>query len=118
MNDFASHQKIDLEPRGQATPKEREQALMDALRDVELGAYDVRIMHWLLRMMDTSTLRVFCSWLLRARSAGMEERLTVAEHIERRCSAPTDPRDGDPLRHVAGNSGPGLPLPGSSMKLN
>jgi hypothetical protein len=112
MEEFASQQPIETEPRGQASPEERETALMDALRDVQLGAYDVRIVNWLLRMMDTSTLRVFCSWLIRARAAGMEDCLRLAEHIERR-RFPAPGRNGDDaqLHHVAGNSGPGFPLP-------
>lgn len=51
----------------------REEALADALRGVELGAYDEQIVAWMLRMLDDSTLRTIVSLLERVRAAGGEQ---------------------------------------------
>lgn len=50
----------------------REEALADALRGVELGAYDEQIVAWMSSMLDDPTLRTIVSLLERVRIAGVE----------------------------------------------
>jgi hypothetical protein len=62
--------RLDAEPPPfipRATPVDREAALQHVLRGVELGAYDERLMAWLLRFADEPTLRTVLSWIERAR---------------------------------------------------
>ncbi|GAA4701553.1 hypothetical protein [Phytohabitans rumicis] len=54
---------------GHVGPRLREMALRDALRGVELGGQDVRIVAWMVRFLDDSTLRTVVSLIERARLA-------------------------------------------------
>jgi hypothetical protein len=44
---------------------------------VELGTYDQRIIDWAVKRFDNSTLRVFVSWMERARQAGVISALEI-----------------------------------------
>jgi hypothetical protein len=69
---FAPVCALETEPLGAYTEQsEREEALRDALRDVELGRYDDRAIEWMAHRLDNSMLRVVVSWLERVRGAGM-----------------------------------------------
>jgi hypothetical protein len=73
---FAPVAPLETEPIGPYTdPEQREEALRDALRGVDLGTYDERMVAWTLKRFDNSTLRVLVSWIERARTAGMVEVL-------------------------------------------
>ncbi|MGC9669837.1 hypothetical protein ACNTMW_25260 [Planosporangium sp. 12N6] len=68
---YAPLTPLETEPVGPYTaPGQREEALWDALRGVELGRHDERTMIWAVRSLDNSTLRVIVSWLERVRLAG------------------------------------------------
>jgi len=54
---------------------ERYRALLTALGDVELGSFDVRILHWLAGW-EPSTVGTVCSLIHRARAAGHREGST------------------------------------------
>ncbi|MGC9666358.1 hypothetical protein ACNTMW_07345 [Planosporangium sp. 12N6] len=76
--DFAPVAPLDTEPLGAFTdPRQREEALRDALRGIDLGTYDQRIIDWSVKRFDNSMLRVYVSWLERVRRAGMVDLLDV-----------------------------------------
>lgn len=82
---FAPVAPLETEPVGPYTdPEQREEALRDALREVDLGRYDERMIAWTLRQFDNSTLRVLVSWIERARTAGMVEILDANSIIRAR----------------------------------
>ncbi|MCW2640446.1 MAG: hypothetical protein JWP76_2752 [Dactylosporangium sp.] len=82
---YAPVAPLETEPLGPYTdPEQREEALRDALRGVELGRYDERMLAWTLRQFDNSTLRVFVSWMERARTAGMVDVLDADNVIRAR----------------------------------
>ena len=65
--DYAPIQRLDHEPQGRYTPPEdRVAALRDALRGVEVGSHDERIIRWLAGW-DDSTVRTVVSLIERAR---------------------------------------------------
>jgi hypothetical protein len=69
---------LETEPLGPYTdPEQREEALRDALRGVELGTYDQRMIDWAVKRFDNSALRVLVSWMERTRTAGMVSVLDV-----------------------------------------
>ncbi|NJC72433.1 hypothetical protein HC031_22325 [Planosporangium thailandense] len=77
---FAPVTPLETEPLGAYTdPAQRDEALRDALRGVELGTYDQRMIDWAVKRFDNSALRVFVSWLERVRTAGVVSVL----HIDR-----------------------------------
>jgi hypothetical protein len=97
-----------LEPRAQWAPSPRER-MLEALAGVELGAYDRRILDWLLTW-EPSTLAVIAGWIKRARRdagaecPGCERRgLDIRQEANgdlvcHRCGrmvAPTPPEDSD-----------------------
>jgi hypothetical protein len=70
--DFAPVAPLEIEPLGAYTePEDRDAALRDALRGIDLGTYDQRMIEWAVKRFDNSALRVFISWLERVRGAGM-----------------------------------------------
>jgi hypothetical protein len=82
---YAPVAPLETEPLGPYTdPEQREEALRDALRGVELGRYDERMLAWTLKQFDNSTLRVFVSWMERARTAGMVDVLDADNVIRAR----------------------------------
>jgi hypothetical protein len=82
---YAPVAPLETEPIGPYTdPEQREEALRDALRGVELGTYDERMLAWTLKQFDNSTLRVFVSWMERARTAGMVDVLDADNVIRAR----------------------------------
>jgi hypothetical protein len=82
---YAPVAPLETEPLGSYTdPEQREEALRDALRGVELGRYDERMLAWTLKQFDNSTLRVFVSWMERARTAGMVDVLDADNVIRAR----------------------------------
>jgi hypothetical protein len=71
--DFAPVDALQTEPFGAVTDAEqRREALLDALRGVPMGTYDLRMVAWAVRTLAASTLRVLVSWLERARGAGVQ----------------------------------------------
>ncbi|HZN71394.1 MAG TPA: hypothetical protein VFC00_06885 [Micromonosporaceae bacterium] len=56
-------------PGGYVVPPLREAALREALRGVTLGAYDERIIAWMVWFLDDSTMRTVVSLIERARLA-------------------------------------------------
>lgn len=56
-------------------------AIRAALGDLELGAYDERIVAWLAGW-DTPTVATVCSWLHRVRAAAVEGRIVLDEPEE------------------------------------
>jgi hypothetical protein len=69
---YAPVEPLETEPLSSYTdPQHREEALRDALRGVELGTYDQRMIDWAVKRFDNSALRVFVSWLERVRKAGV-----------------------------------------------
>ncbi|GAA1797144.1 hypothetical protein HC028_19825 [Planosporangium flavigriseum] len=69
---YAPIAPLETEPFGSYTePEQREEALRDALRGVELGTYDQRMIDWTVKRFDNSALRVLVSWLERTRKAGV-----------------------------------------------
>ncbi|NJC66518.1 hypothetical protein HC028_18695 [Planosporangium flavigriseum] len=75
---YAPIAPLETEPLGSYTESEqREEALRDALRGVELGTYDQRMIDWAVKRFDNSALRVLVSWLERTRNAGMVSVLEV-----------------------------------------
>jgi hypothetical protein len=81
---FVPRGPLDKEPIGPATVEERDAALMNTLRGVNLGAYDTRMIRWMNRFFDNPTLRCWASLLERARMAGMLDAISLQEHMERR----------------------------------
>ncbi len=77
--DYAPIQRLDCEPPSHYTlPQIREAALRKALRGVELGAYDERILRWLVGW-DDSTVRTAVSLIERARRAEVAGAVDPAE---------------------------------------
>lgn len=75
--DYAPKGPLERVPAGAYVPPgQRADALADALRGVELGAYDEQIVAWMVRMLDDPTLRTIVSLALRVRET---ERQTVAD---------------------------------------
>lgn len=88
---YAPARRLDEPPTGPVvTPEQREQALRDALRGVELGAYDWRVLGSLLRSMDAryssideAWLRTIVSLLERAHRAGIRDALAAQAALQR-----------------------------------
>jgi hypothetical protein len=103
--EYAPIERLDTAPIGPYVPPgQREEALSDALRGIELGANDELIVGWLVRHLDNSTLRTLVSLIERVRSTG------EAEHVEAPTAKPEQP-SSLPVwspSWVAGNSGPGF----------
>jgi hypothetical protein len=86
---YAPVAPLDTEPLGPYTdPEQREEALRDALRGVDLGTYDEKMIAWVLKRFDNSTLRVLVSWMERARTAGMADVLDADNVIRARLRDP------------------------------
>ncbi|WP_327009479.1 hypothetical protein OHA72_20895 [Dactylosporangium sp. NBC_01737] len=67
---YAPATRLDAEPSGPFTlDAVRVEAVRDALRGVDLGAYDERIITWMVRTLDDSTARTIVSLIERARLA-------------------------------------------------
>jgi hypothetical protein len=97
--DYAPIVPLDTEPLGPLTDMEqRREALMDALRKVELGRYDEKFIDWLLTRLDNSAMRGLVSLVERARRAGMVDLLDIESARLR----------SRPRPEVPGNSGPGF----------
>ncbi len=83
VHKFVAVQPLDEEPSVRpyrpVTRAQREEALADALRGVELGSWDKRILAWMPRTFDDGTLRTIVSLFERVREAGMRDVLLVAE---------------------------------------
>lgn len=79
---LTSTKPYDDKPVGYASPEEREQALTGALKGVELGDYDGRIVAWMLAMFDTPTLAVVVGLLRRTRAAGMVDAIDLQAHLD------------------------------------
>ncbi|WP_238008297.1 hypothetical protein KZZ52_58460 [Dactylosporangium sp. AC04546] len=68
--DYAPSHRLDKQPgKGWAPPEVRDAALRHALRGVDIGAYDERIIRWATRLWDDSTMRTLVSLIERARRA-------------------------------------------------
>jgi hypothetical protein len=71
---YAPVAPLETEPIGAYTdPELRKEALQDALRGIDLGTYDQRMIDWTVGRFDNSSLRVLVSWIERARRAGMDD---------------------------------------------
>jgi hypothetical protein len=76
--EYAPIERLDSAPIGPyVSPGQREEALSDALRGVDLGANDELIVGWLVRHLDNTTLRTLVSLIERARGAGMVHVLDI-----------------------------------------
>lgn len=134
--EYAPIERLDTAPVGPyVAPCQREEALSDALRGVDLGANDELIVGWLVRHLDNTTLRTLVSLIERARGAGMVHVLDIeASLADQARQKPADPADREdqpdqddvpesdagqrlegppslrnwPSSWVAGNSGPGF----------
>jgi hypothetical protein len=137
--EYAPIERLETAPIGPYVPPgQREEALSDALRGVDLGANDELIVGWLVRHLDNTTLRTLVSLIERARGAGMVHMLDIeaslanqarqqladrpdgedrpeAQALESPADSRADSRDKEPpaVRNwpsswVAGNSGPGF----------
>ncbi len=70
LSDYAPMEPLDHQPGGgYVDPQDREAVLREALRGVELGAYDERIVAWMVQLFDDSTMRTVVSLIERARRA-------------------------------------------------
>ncbi len=70
LSEYAPMEPLDHQPGGgYVDPQDREAVLREALRGVELGAYDERIVAWMVRLFDDSTMRTVVSLIERARRA-------------------------------------------------
>jgi hypothetical protein len=70
-SEYTQVRRLDAEPTGRyVAPADREAALRDALRDVDLGAHDEKIIKWAVSFMDDSTMKTLVSLIERARLAG------------------------------------------------
>lgn len=86
---FAPIAPLHTQPAGPyVTPGEREEALSDALRGVELGACDELIMAWMVQILDLSTLRVVVSLIERTRAAGIQEAVDAENALRARHPQP------------------------------
>lgn len=93
--EFAPVERLDTAPDAdEASPQERHEAVEDALREVELGAFDRAAMDSLVWRLDLPTLRAVVSLFERIRRAGRVEMLNVEAvlHEEHRAY----PRGHDP----------------------
>jgi hypothetical protein len=130
--EYAPIERLDAAPIGPyVPPDQREEALSDALRGVDLGANDELIVGWLVRHLDNTTLRTLVSLIERARGAGMvhvldieaslanQARQQLAGRPEREARPDGEDRPEPATREepvarnwpsswVAGNSGPGF----------
>jgi hypothetical protein len=132
--EYAPIERLDSAPTGPyVPPDQREEALSDALRGVDLGANDELIVGWLVRHLDNTTLRTLVSLIERARGAGMVHVLDIEASLtdqarrkpEREdrsnredppepAAGPSAPAEDPPFARnwpsswVAGNSGPGF----------
>jgi hypothetical protein len=76
--EYAPIERLETAPIGPYVPPgQREEALSDALRGVDLGANDELIVGWLVRHLDNTTLRTLVSLIERARGAGMVHVLDI-----------------------------------------
>lgn len=76
VSDYAPVEPLHREPEGAYVhPEVREAALRAALRGVELGAYDERIVAWMVRLFDDSTMRTIVSLIERARRVESTENM-------------------------------------------
>jgi hypothetical protein len=76
--EYAPIERLETAPIGPYVPPgQREEALSDALRGVDLGANDELIVGWLVRHLDNTTLRTLVSLIERARGAGMVHMLDI-----------------------------------------
>jgi hypothetical protein len=76
--EYAPIERLETAPIGPyVPPDQREEALSDALRGVDLGANDELIVGWLVRHLDNTTLRTLVSLIERARGAGMVHMLDI-----------------------------------------
>jgi hypothetical protein len=93
---------------------DREEALSDALRNVELGAYDELIIGWLVRHTDNPTMRTLVSLIERVRDAGAVGVVDLEAALQRRAQERPGrpgqplPRTPDRARHT--------PEPGSTHR--
>jgi hypothetical protein len=108
-SDYAKAQSLNEPPEGDhVSTGLRLQAILDALRDVELGAYDHQIVTCMANMLGDPAARTLVSLLLRVRDAGVLGMMTLVEHIEDRAKKARLEHPGG-ARWAAGNSGAGGP---------
>jgi hypothetical protein len=85
---------------------DREEALSDALRNIELGAYDELIIGWLVRHTDNPTMRTLVSLIERVRDAGavgvVDLQAALQQRAHERHNRPAEPlpRTPDRARHT------------------
>jgi hypothetical protein len=83
--DFAPIKRLDEAPAGPyADAGFREEALSDALRGVDLGAWDELTIGFLVRHLDSVTMRTLVSLVERARCAGIAHALDTENALQRR----------------------------------
>lgn len=71
--EYAPVKRLDNPPAGPAaTVAQRREALLDALREVDLGQYDEETIGYLVGLFDDDwTIRTIISWIERARAAAV-----------------------------------------------
>jgi hypothetical protein len=115
--DYAPIERLDTAPTGPyVPPNQREEALCDALRGIDLGANDELTVSWLVRHLDNPTLRTVVSLIERVRGAGMVDMLDVEASVVDHARPTADEQARPPSRMTsygvaswaAGNSGAGF----------
>jgi hypothetical protein len=110
-SDYAPAERLDAEPTGpDVPPQQREEALWDALRGVELGDFDELTIGWLARNIGNPWLRAVVSLFQRARGIGVVDTYDdepFAAHLAHPTIGENERRP-ERSSWVAGNSGPGF----------
>lgn len=102
---FAPIEPLDTEPFGALTPvPQRREAFLDALRGVELGRYDDKLIEWLLERLDLTAIRALVSLLVRARAAAIEDAVEAERLLRSRPRRPNVRAIG--RAQIPGNEGP------------
>ncbi len=102
--DYTNAQPLEQAPAGAYVPNEmRRQAILDALRGVELGAYDQQIVTCMVNMGDP-VARAFVSLLLRLRDVSVLGMMALIERIEDQAKKARAEYPAA-TRRLAGNSG-------------
>jgi hypothetical protein len=109
-HDYVKAEPLEQPPAGTYTPEgQRREAVLDALRGVELGAHDRRIIGWMTSRLDDATNRTIVSLLLRLRDTSVLGMMALLERIEEQAKKARAEHRG-PVRWAAGDDRSGGPL--------
>ena len=85
VRQFAPIEALQSPPGGPHIERaQRHEAITDALRGVDLGAHDERVLGWLVWHLDLTTLRTIVSLIERARTAGMVQTINLEAALRER----------------------------------